>query len=395
MEIQYINYFEFEGKKVICRFDFNVPLDKDGKITDPTRIDSSLETIRFILEKGASKLVLMSHLGRPKGAPEKKYSLEPVASYLADKLGQEVVLTESCLDRGIKTLMSLPETKIILLENLRFHKEEEANDHEFAKRLASYGDVYVNDAFGTAHRKHASTYGINAFFKGRALAGFLLQKEIVALDKIVNNPAKPFVAVVGGAKVADKIKIIEELLRSVDSLLIGGAMAYPFLKAKGIEVGKSLCGDDDVKLAKNILSKGVASKIKLPMDHIVAENPDAASNTTTGTSIDETMMGLDIGPATLDSYSSIVTNASTVLWNGPMGLFEKEAFNKGTFGLAKAIANSKAFSVVGGGDSVAAVNEAGLGEKMNHVSTGGGASLEYIENGGSLPGIQALKFGIN
>jgi len=223
MAIQYINNFEFEGKKVICRFDFNVPLDKDGKITDPTRIDSSLETIRFILEKGASKLVLMSHLGRPKGAPEKKYSLEPVASYLADKLGQEVVLTESCLDRGIKTLMSLPETKIILLENLRFHKEEEANDHEFAKRLASYGDVYVNDAFGTAHRKHASTYGINAFFKGRALAGFLLQKEIVALDKIVNNPAKPFVAVVGGAKVADKIKIIEELLRSVDSLLICGA----------------------------------------------------------------------------------------------------------------------------------------------------------------------------
>lgn len=395
MAIQYINNFEFEGKKVICRFDFNVPLDKDGKITDPTRIDSSLETIRFILEKGASKLVLMSHLGRPKGAPEKKYSLEPVASYLADKLGQEVVLTESCLDRGIKTLMSLPETKIILLENLRFHKEEEANDHEFAKRLASYGDVYVNDAFGTAHRKHASTYGINAFFKGRALAGFLLQKEILALDKIVNNPAKPFVAVVGGAKVADKIKIIEELLRSVDSLLIGGAMAYPFLKAKGIEVGKSLCGDDDVKLAKNILSKGVASKIKLPIDHIVAENPDAASNTTTGTSIDENMMGLDIGPATLDSYSSIVTNASTVLWNGPMGLFEKAAFNKGTFGLAKAIANSKAFSVVGGGDSVAAVNEAGLAEKMNHVSTGGGASLEYIENGGSLPGIQALKFGIN
>lgn len=395
MAIQYINNFEFEGKKVICRFDFNVPLDKDGKITDPTRIDSSLETIRFILEKGASKLVLMSHLGRPKGAPEKKYSLEPVASYLADKLGQEVVLTESCLDRGIKTLMSLPETKIILLENLRFHKEEEANDHEFAKRLASYADVYVNDAFGTAHRKHASTYGINAFFKGRALAGFLLQKEIAALDKIVNSPAKPFVAVVGGAKVADKIKIIEELLRSVDSLLIGGAMAYPFLKAKGIEVGKSLCGDDDVKLAKNILSKGVATKIRLPMDHIVAENPDAASNTTTGTTIDENMMGLDIGPATLDSYSSIVMNASTVLWNGPMGLFEKAAFNKGTFGLAKAIANSKAFSVVGGGDSVAAVNEAGLGEKMNHVSTGGGASLEYIENGGSLPGIQALKFGIN
>ncbi len=395
MAIKYINDFDFEGKKVICRFDFNVPLDKEGNITDSTRIDSSLETIRFILEKGASKLVLMSHLGRPTGKPEKKFSLEPVASYLADKIGKEVVLTESCLDRGIKPLMALPETKIILLENLRFHAEEEANDHEFAKRLASYADVYVNDAFGTAHRKHASTYEINSFFKGRALAGFLLQKEILALDKIVNNPAKPFVAVVGGAKVADKIKIIEELLRSVDSLLIGGAMAYPFLKAQGVEIGKSLCGDDDVKLAKNILSKSVASKIRLPIDHIVASNPDADSHTTSGASMDENMMGLDIGPATLDLYASTVAGAATILWNGPMGLFENAAFNKGTFGLAKAIASSKAFSVVGGGDSVAAVNEAGLASQMSHVSTGGGASLEYIENGGSLPGIQALKFGIS
>tara|TARA_R110000868_G_scaffold361457_1_gene623422 strand:- start:4117 stop:5304 length:1188 start_codon:yes stop_codon:yes gene_type:complete len=395
MAIKYINDFEFEGKKVICRFDFNVPLDNDGKITDTTRIDSTLETIKFILEKGASKLILMSHLGRPKGAPEKKYSLEPVASYLADKLGVEVVLTESCLDRGIKTLLTLPETKIILLENLRFHAEEEANDHEFAKRLASYADIYVNDAFGTAHRKHASTYGINAAFKGKALAGFLLQKEIVALDKVLKAPKKPFVAVMGGAKVADKIKIIEELLRSVDSLLIGGAMAYPFLKARGLEVGKSLCSAEDVKLAKAILATGVASKIRLPIDHIVSTNPDSQANTTNNESIPEEMMGLDIGPATLDSYSHIIAGAATILWNGPMGFFEKESFNKGTFGVAKAIANSKAFSVVGGGDSVAAVNEAGLADKMSHVSTGGGASLEYIENGGSLPGIQALRFGIN
>lgn len=394
MAIKYIHDFDFAGKKVICRCDFNVPLDKSGKITDTTRIDSSLETIRFILEKGASKLILMSHLGRPKGAFEKKYSLEPVASYLADKLGTEVVLTESCLDRGIKTLMTLPETKVILLENLRFHPEEEANDHEFSKRLASYADVYVNDAFGTAHRKHASTYGINAAFKGKALAGFLLEKEIVALDKILKAPKKPFVAVMGGAKVADKIKVIEELLRSVDTILIGGAMAYPFLKARGFEVGKSLCSDEDVKLAKGILATGGASKLRLPIDHIVAPNPDSIANTTNNESVPEEMMGLDIGPATLDSYAHTISGAATILWNGPMGFFEKENFNKGTFGVAKAIAKSKAYSVVGGGDSVAAVNQAGLAEKMSHVSTGGGASLEYIENGGSLPGIQALKFGI-
>lgn len=394
MAIKYINDFDFNGKKVICRFDFNVPLDKNGKITDPTRIDSALPTINHILAGGASKLIMMSHLGRPKGGAEKKYSLEPVASYLAEKLGTDVLLTESCLDRGIKTVLTLPESKIILLENLRFHPEEEANDHEFAKRLASYADVYVNDAFGTAHRKHASTYEINAFFKGKALAGFLLQKEIAALDKVLNAPAKPFVAVVGGAKVADKIKIIEELLSSVDSLLIGGAMAYPFLKARGIEVGKSLCGDEDVKLAKTILKTQAAQKkIRLPLDHVVAASFDGAPAFSNSEAIPEDMMGLDIGPATLESYAHVLATAATILWNGPMGIFEKEAFNKGTFGIAKAIANSKAFSVVGGGDSVAAVNEAGLADQMSHVSTGGGASLEYIENGG-LPGIQALKFGI-
>ncbi len=392
MAIQYIEGFDFAGKKVIVRCDFNIPLDNDGHITDATRIDAALPTINHILSNGASKLILMSHLGRPKGAPEKKYSLEPVASYLAEKLGTEVVLTESCLDRGIKTLLSLPEAKVILLENLRFHAEEEANDHEFAKRLAGYADVYVNDAFGTAHRKHASTYGINAFFKGKALAGFLLQKEIAALDKVLNSPAKPFVAIVGGAKVADKIKIIEELLRSVDTLLIGGAMAYPFLKAKGIEVGKSLCSDDDVKLAKIILNSQSARKIRLPLDHVSAPDFDSAASITP--SISATSMGLDIGPATLDNYSAALSGAATILWNGPMGLFEKEAFSKGTFGIAKAIAKTQAFSVVGGGDSVAAVNAAGLADQMSHVSTGGGASLEYIENGGSLPGIQALKFGI-
>ena len=248
MSLQFVDTANLEGKKVIARFDFNVPL-KDGVITDTTRVDKALLTIKTILEKNPSKLILMSHLGRPKGESNPKYSLEPVASYLAEKLGQDVVLTESALDRGIKQLLSLKEPKIILLENLRFHPQEVKNDHDFAKSLASYAEVYVNDAFGAAHRKHASTYGINAFFKNKSYGGLLLKSEIEALNKITERPTKPFIGIVGGAKVTDKIKIIEKLLTSVDRLLIGGAMAYPFLKARGIHVGKSLCGDAEVVLA--------------------------------------------------------------------------------------------------------------------------------------------------
>lgn len=393
MALQSIENIEVEGKNVIARFDFNVPL-KDGEITDTTRVDLALKTIEKILSGNPEHLILMSHLGRPKGEVKKEFSLEPVAKYLAEKLGEEVLLTESALDRGIKTILNLKQNKVILLENLRFHKEETEGDKEFAKALASYADIYVNDAFGTAHRKHASTYHINAYFKNKAYAGYLLQNEITALEKIVETPESPFVGIVGGAKVSDKIKIIERLLTSVDSLIIGGAMAYPFLKAQGHTVGTSLCSDEDVELAKKILKTSGASKIKLPVDHLVSEEFGGAPLNNSEVDIKEGTMGLDIGPKTIEAYSSIIAGAKTVLWNGPMGLFENDDYNKGTFAVAQALAASQAFTLVGGGDSVSAVKKAGLSEKMSHVSTGGGASLEFIEQG-TLPGIQALKFGVD
>ncbi len=398
MAIQYVNEVELDGKNVIARFDFNVPLTKTSpyEIIDTTRIDLALETIQYILDQGAKKLVLMSHLGRPQGQFKEEYSLEPIASYLAEKLKTEVLLTESCTDHGIKTLLNLPNPRVILLQNLRFHKEETANDHEFAKTLSQYGDIYVNDAFGTAHRKHASTYEINSFFKKNACAGFLLKKEMNALDQVVNNPKTPFVAIVGGAKVSDKIKIIERLLPQVNHLIIGGAMAYPFLKAKGINVGASLCRDEDVALARSILKQRTSKKIILPIDHLCAMDPNNPNiMTTKDAHIDDGMMALDIGPQTISEFAYILKDAKTVLWNGPMGFFEKEDFSKGTFAIAHLLAELKdCFTLVGGGDSVNAVNQSGKAQAMSHVSTGGGASLEYIEQG-TLPGIQALKFGIN
>ncbi len=386
-----------KDKKVLARFDFNVPMDKNDptKIADTTRVDEALGTIKTILEYKPKKLILMSHFGRPKGKIDPNFSLEPVAKYLAEKLGLEVVLTETALDRGIKTLLNLNEPKIIMLQNLRFHQEEEGNDREFARSLAAYGDVFVFDAFGAAHRKHASTYEINAFFKNKAFGGLLLKKEVESLEKIVKDPAKPFVAIVGGAKVSDKIKIIEALLISVDKLLIGGAMAYPFLKAQGFSIGHSLCSDEDVSLAKRILATPAKNKIVLPSDHIASETFGGTPIEIGNASIPEAMIGLDIGPATLQNYCDHLNKAKTVLWNGPMGLFENSQYAAGTFGIARALSNlENAFTLVGGGDSVSAVNASGLAEKMSHISTGGGASLEYIENG-SLPGIQALKFGID
>ena len=400
MAIKFITDESFKAqakdKRVLARFDFNVPMDKKDptRISDTTRVDEALETIRFILETGAKKLVLMSHFGRPKGKVDPAYTLEPVAKYLAEKLGMEVTLTETALDRGIKTLLGLNESKIILLQNLRYHAEEEGNDREFARTLSTYGDVFVNDAFGAAHRKHASTYEINAFFKNKAYAGLLMKRELEALDKVVHNPTKPFVAIVGGAKVSDKIKIIEALLNNVDKLLIGGAMAYPFLKAKGHTVGKSLCSDEDVSLAKRILGMPSKNKIVLPSDHLASAEFGGAPSEIGQTNIPDDMIGLDIGPSTLQNYTDHLKSAKTVLWNGPMGLFENPNYAKGTFGIAKALSTLDAFTLVGGGDSVSAVNLSGVADKMSHISTGGGASLEYIENG-TLPGIQALKFGID
>lgn len=396
MAIQYISDADLKGKNVVARFDFNVPLDKQtGAITDTTRVDRALETINIILSKEPKKLILMSHLGRPKGEVKKEFSLEPVAKYLAEKLNEDVLLTESALDRSIKTFLTLNENRIILLENLRFHKEETSCDSEFAKTLASYGDVFVHDAFGTAHRKHASTYEIIKYFPQRAYAGELLRKEVEALSKVVDKPQTPFIGIVGGAKVSDKIKILESLLPNVTKLLIGGAMAYPFLKAQGHQVGSSLCSDEDVELAKKLLSKSSASKIVLPVDHLIADNPDAECSATDNVEIPEGKMALDIGPRTIQKYGETLSNAKTVLWNGPMGFFEKEAFSKGTFSIADSLAKlNGAFTLVGGGDSVSAVNKSGKSEMISHISTGGGASLEYIENG-TLPGIQALRFGIN
>lgn len=394
MALQYIKDADLQGKRILARFDFNVPLDKsNGKITDTSRIDLALDTIKLILEKGASKLTLMSHLGRPKGKVSKELSLEPVATYLADKLGEEVILAESAVDVGVKELLTLSKTKIVLLENLRFHPEETANDEEFASKLAAYADVYVNDAFGAAHRKHASVHVINKFFSRRAYAGLLIEKEIKALNKVLETPQRPFVGIVGGAKVSDKIKTIEKLLINVDKLIIGGAMAYPFLKAKGHDVGTSLCSEEDVKLAQSILKADKANKIMLPLDHVTSTEFGGTPIIEEEINIKPGQMGLDIGRKTVDSYAGILTNAQTILWNGPMGLFENENFSKGTLSIAKALANGSGYSLVGGGDSVSAVKKSGYAEKISHISTGGGASLEYIEKG-ELPGIQALKYGV-
>lgn len=392
MALKCVNEIDLTGKRVLARFDFNVPL-KDGKISDTSRVDLALPTIKYILESGVSKLTLMSHHGRPNGQRDMKYSLEPVANYLAEMLGEEVILSDSAIDNGVKELLTLKTTKIVLLENLRFHPEEENNDLDFAKSLSDYGDVYVNDAFGAAHRKHASVHAINNYYPNQAYAGLLLKKEIEALDVILNQPKKPFVAVVGGAKVSDKIKTIEKLLVNVDSLIIGGAMAYPFLKAKGQKVGNSLCSDEDVKLAASIIKADRGNKLVLPMDHIVSTEFGGKPQECSIPNIGEGLMGLDIGPNTIVRYSDVLKRAKTVLWNGPMGAFENPDYAKGTYGLCETISGLDAFTLVGGGDSVSAVNKSGYAEKFSHVSTGGGASLEYIEKG-ELPGVQALKYGV-
>jgi phosphoglycerate kinase len=393
MALKFIDEIDVAGKRVLARFDFNVPLDKDQNILDTSRVDLAIPTIKYLIEGGASKIIMMSHLGRPKGEVKKEFSLEPVATYLAEKLEKEVILSNKAIDNGIKSLLHLNETKIVLLENLRFNPEETSNDMTFAGKLAEYGEIYINDAFGAAHRKHASVYAINQFFKGNAFGGFLLKSEIQALTKILDNPPRPFVSIIGGAKVSDKIKTIEKLLISVDKLLIGGAMAYPFLKAKGFEVGTSLCSDEDVALAKSILKKDRSNKIELPCDHNCSDSFSGEPTKVAEVEIPNILMGLDIGEQTVGSYSNIIHGAKTVLWNGPMGIFENSNYNQGTFAIARACADSEAYTLVGGGDSVSAVKKSGLADKFSHVSSGGGASLEFIEKG-ELPGIQVLKFGV-
>jgi phosphoglycerate kinase len=381
-----------EGKRVLIRVDFNVPQDEKGSITDETRILLSLPTLRFAMKAGG-RVILASHLGRPKGKRDLKYSLSPVAERLSLLLGQRVDLAKDCIGEEVrKQIEGTREGEALLLENLRFHPEEEKNDEAFSKDLASLCDVYIDDAFGAAHRAHASTEGMTRFVKAVG-AGFLMMKEIESLEKALVNPEKPYVAIMGGAKVSDKIGVIQNLLDKVTCLLIGGGMAYTFLKAQGFQVGKSLLEEDQIGLALKLLEKAKGKiKFLLPSDHVAAERMDARAKTRVvrNGEIPADWVCLDIGPETVKSFSEEIRSAKTVVWNGPMGVFEMEPFSHGTFAIAKAIADSTAFSIVGGGDSVAAVNKAGVADHIGHISSGGGASLEFLE-GRKLPGIEALR----
>jgi len=381
---------DFKNKTVLMRADFNVPQDDKLNITDDTRIRATLPTIKFILEKGANKLILISHLGRPDGKVVPKYSLKPVSLRLAELLGVPVKFLEDCVGDGVKSAINAAGEKVILLENLRYHAEEETNDAAFAKQLASLADVYVNDAFGTAHRAHASTEGVTHYLK--AAAGFLLEKEIQYLGNAVGNPSRPFMVILGGAKVSDKIGVIDNLLPKCDAVLIGGGMAYTFLKAEGKPIGNSKLEKDKLDLAKSILDKArsLSKEILLPIDNIVVEKVDpAASAETVGEDIPEGKIAVDIGPKTVALFNNKLKTAKTIVWNGPLGIFEMDAFSQGTQEVAKFIGNLKATTIIGGGDTAAAIAKFKLEDKMTHISTGGGASLEFLE-GKVLPGVAAL-----
>ncbi len=379
-----IRDLDLKNKTVFIRVDFNVPLDA-GKITSDKRIKASLPTIEYALEQGAG-LVLASHLGRPKGKRNMEMSLAPVAARLSELLNRPVIMAPDCVGPDVAA-MKPAAGGVLLLENLRFHAQEEGNDPEFAKQLASLCDVYVNDAFGTAHRAHASTVGMIQFVP-QAAAGLLMDKEIEYLTKATKNPERPCVAILGGAKVSDKIEVIQNLMKVVDQLLIGGAMAYTFLKAKGEPTGKSLVEEDKVELAKQLMAEA-GPKLLLPTDHVVAAELKEGAENETVTTIPDGKMGLDIGAQSIAAFEAVIRSAKTIIWNGPMGVFEKPPFDKGTVALAKAVADSGAVSVVGGGDSEKAIKAAGVTSKISHVSTGGGASLEFL-SGIELPGVAAL-----
>jgi phosphoglycerate kinase len=395
-----IKDLDLKGKRVFMRVDFNVPLDDVGHVTDDTRIRETLPTIEYAMKRGA-KLILASHLGRPKGKANPAMSLksagERLRMLLDERLGQDcnVGFCTDCVGVQAEEMASLLEPgQVLLLENLRFHPEEEKNDPTFAKQLASLCELYVNDAFGSAHRAHASTEGITHFVPSSA-AGLLMEKELTYLGKALQDPSRPFVAIIGGAKVSDKIEVIRNLLNKVDALLVGGAMAYTFLKSQGAQVGKSLVEDDKLELAKELMAEAKAKNVRLllPVDHVVSDKIGGNARTQTLDTtqpVPEGMMGLDIGPKTIAAFREEIDPASTIVWNGPMGVFETEQFAKGTMKIAEAVAeNASATSIVGGGDSVAAIHASGLADKITHISTGGGASLEFLE-GKKLPGVEAL-----
>ena len=386
-----IEDIDVKGKRVLVRVDFNVPMDKNKNVTDDTRIRAALPTIKYLKNQGA-KVILVSHFGRPKGQVKEELRMDPIAQELADLLGEEIGKADDCIGPTAENEVRMMEDgEVLLLENVRFYPEEEKNNADFARKLASLADVYVNDAFGTAHRAHASTAGVAKFLP--AAAGYLMQKEIEFMGKALENPDRPFVAIIGGAKVSDKIGVIENLLTKVDTLIIGGGMANTFIKAQGYDIGKSLLEEDKVELAKSLinLAKEKGVNLLLPKDVVVADKfaADADHKVVSANEIPSDWMALDIGPETSKEFAEALKNAQTVVWNGPMGVFEIDAFAKGTENVAKSLAESGAISIVGGGDSVAAVEKMGVANKMSHISTGGGASLEFLE-GKELPGIVAL-----
>ena len=390
-----IQDLDLRGKRVFIRVDFNVPL-KDGAVTDDTRIRETLPTLKLAIEKGG-RLVLASHLGRPKGGPDAKYSLKPAAKKLEELLGKPVAFASDCVGPDAEARSkALQDGDVLVLENVRFHPEEEKNDEAFSKQLAALCDgVFVCDAFGSAHRAHASVVGITKFVK-QAAAGLLMEKEIAYIGKAISNPTRPFVAILGGAKVSDKIEVVENLMKIADAMLIGGGMAYTFLKAQGLSIGKSLVEQDKIDLARKIMAhaKQKNFKLLLPVDHVVAPEfkADAPSTIVDAGTTPDGQMGLDIGPKTIEMYKAEIAKAKTIVWNGPMGVFEMPAFAKGTLEIAKAVAaatTAGATSIAGGGDSVAAVHQSGVAKQISHISTGGGASLEYL-GGRKLPGVEAL-----
>lgn len=389
--IKTIRDFELTGKVLFLRLDLNVPID-EGKITDETRITASLPTIKYALEKGA-KIVMASHLGRPKTAADKQYSLEPVAKRLSELLGVEVILFDEPKSDAIKPLLvGLKKNQAILLENVRFEPGETKNDTEFAQVLASYSQVYINDAFGASHRAHATIAALPELMKEKGI-GFLIEKEIQMLDQLLENPGHPYLAIMGGAKVSDKIAVIEKFMDIVDGFIIGGAMAYTFLKAKGLPVGKSLVETEKLNYAREMIARLEArgKTLLLPVDHMVTTDiASGQGQITGGVQIEEGWMGVDIGPQTIRNFEAAIKEAKTIFWNGPMGVFETQAYSRGTFAVAKALAQNPNTKIVGGGDSAAAAEASGFADKMTHISTGGGASLEYLQ-GDKLPGLEVVR----
>ena len=391
MDKKTVKDIDVKGKKVLVRCDFNVPQDENGNITDNRRIVSALDTIKYLLDNNA-KIILCSHLGRPKGEFKKEFSLAPIAAELSKLLGKEVKLAKDVIGESAQELVNnMKDGDIVLLENVRFHREETDNDPEFAKKLASFADVYVNDAFGTAHRAHASTAGVAAYLP--AVSGFLIEKELDFMGEKLNNPERPFMAILGGRKVSDKIGVIESLIEKVDTLMIGGAMAYTFFKAMGYNVGNSICELDKLDLAKELMEKAKQKGVKfmLPVDTRIGKEfkPDTESKVVKYNEIPDGWEGFDIGDETIKLYVEELSKAKTVVWNGPVGLFEFDQFAVGTNSLAKALANLDAVTIIGGGDSAAAIEKLGISDKFSHISTGGGASLEFLE-GKKLPGIECL-----